>query len=137
MFFLVIYCIIGPKVEFKHCMQCNLCVRVERFDTHKCTDSKVGCGVCLQYLVYLNSVITISFMITKDISESTTQITSQECGHLVHTKCKLANPSYQCIVCSGKNDNGRKLYYMDATLTHYSIRLARTTIRWRMENSTS
>ncbi len=27
------------------------------------------------------------------------------CGHLIHTACKLANPSYQCTVCTGNSSS--------------------------------
>ncbi|ARF09567.1 zinc-finger and zinc-ribbon domain protein [Indivirus ILV1] len=80
------FCRVGGKDNFIHCKKCNMCVRKDVFDNHKCIQLKDSlCPICMT-----------------DMFTSTTMITQMICGHYIHIDCvtEYIKTNYKCPVCS-------------------------------------
>lgn len=79
-------CRIGGVDNFEHCDDCNICMKKETFDDHKCSNMKEAvCPICFGNLG--DSVTPVSFL---------------KCGHSIHHNCmlQLLKTSFKCPMCS-------------------------------------
>lgn len=80
----------GLGIDFRHCLNCNACIAIGRFDKHPCVSNALqgDCPVCMESLF-----------------RSTNEIKSLSCGHPMHTRCllrymdKMGDSEITCPTC--------------------------------------
>lgn len=85
----------GLGIDYRHCMRCNACVRMDK--PHKCL-SKVlqgRCPCCLE-----------------DVFSTRQSIKALRCGHVMHMKCyqQYRQHSYTCPICWKSVDDMSEYY---------------------------
>eukprot|EP00968_Pinguiococcus_pyrenoidosus_P005032 scaffold327_cov257-Pinguiococcus_pyrenoidosus.AAC.9 len=74
----------GLGIDYRHCMRCNACVRIDA--EHKCLNQVLqgNCPICLE-----------------EVFRSTRSIKALRCGHVMHKDCytRYRQHSYTCPIC--------------------------------------
>jgi hypothetical protein len=82
-------CYLGPKIDYKHCNSCNLCMKKSMYNNHTCIENRRdnGCPICLEDFNNLPNNMVILL-----------------CGHTIHNVCldKLIKTINKCPLCSAE-----------------------------------
>jgi len=80
------FCRVGGRENFRHCVQCCMCISTSVYDTHSCMEDKYknNCPVCRE-----------------DMFSSRQSPQDLPCGHAIHAHCfrNLAGFDYRCPIC--------------------------------------
>ena len=78
-------CRVGLQDCYKHCDNCNMCLKKETFDNHTCTSHfNNKCGICME-----------------DIFDSTCGSVLLKCNHVLHFDCfnNYVKTDFKCPIC--------------------------------------
>uniref|UniRef100_A0A7S1XWB5 RING-type domain-containing protein n=1 Tax=Phaeomonas parva TaxID=124430 RepID=A0A7S1XWB5_9STRA len=94
----------GLGIDYRHCMRCNACVRLNA--EHKCLDQVLqgACPICLE-----------------EVFRSTRPIKALKCGHVMHKDCyqSYRQQAYTCPICwKSVDDMSEYFTQLDSYISH-------------------
>lgn len=89
----------GLGIDYRHCMRCNACIGIDKYDNHVCIPQTLqgNCPICHEAMF-----------------DSTEPLRGMECGHVMHLSCfnryvasKSSSRRISCPLCKKKFEHMR------------------------------